>query len=414
MKQGRPTRRAGEVTNPRRAGDGWTFDWYSNGERVGAPPKRHQVKRATRQAIDTEHRRVIERLALHVGPDVDAMTLGQLAAQFFARPYDNPRTRRSYESRYRTSIDIEPWKWSQVPLSAINPADFEDWYRAIGKKVAVYDVFMAILGYGVRKRYLPHHPLARQGLRGVPKGKANYFTLASRAIFKRMERELPERYRMMSMTAMATGTRPGELRALRLSDVDYDTLTVTIRNQLIGGCRGKRGSLESLKAKADDETRTVHVNPKFLLKLSAWIAQHHVANPDELIFTDEAGWPVSNDLLNRMVRNARKAIGLDDDNYSAHGWRHMFGMSELDNGANPKDVQMALGHDRLTTTLVYLHGTGKRPASADVIDERYDDTSEPVPNVVRGEFGQPRRAPSRVIRSTNRGRPGDSARRDPA
>jgi integrase len=413
MKQGRPTRRAGEVTTPRRAGDGWTFDWYSNGDRIGTP-KRHQVKRATRQAIDIEHRRVIERLALHVSPDVDAMTFGQLAAQFLARPYKNVRTQRSYESRWRTSIDIAPWHWSRVPLSDINPADFEDWYRAIGSKVAVYDVFMAIIGYGVKKRYLPHNPLARQGLRGVPKGKANYFTLASRATFKRMEHELPERYRMMSMTAMATGTRPGELRALRRADVDFDNLTVTIRAQLIGGCRGKRGTLESLKAKEDDETRMVHVNPKFLLKLSAWITRHHVANPDDLIFTDEAGWPISNDLLNRMVRDARKAIGLNDDNYSAHGWRHMFGMSELDNGANPKDVQLALGHDRLTTTLVYLHGTGKRPASSDVVDERYDDTFAPEPNVVHADFHRPRPAPLRVVRSNDRGRRAGSERRDPA
>jgi integrase/recombinase XerC len=63
--------------------------------------------------------------------------------------------------------------------------------------------------------------------------------------------------------------------------------------------------------------------------------------------------------ISRIAKNALKAAGLDSDRLTAHSMRHTFATQALLNGANVQEVQQALGHKSITTTMIYAHNIEK-------------------------------------------------------
>ena len=59
--------------------------------------------------------------------------------------------------------------------------------------------------------------------------------------------------------------------------------------------------------------------------------------------------------ISRIAKNALKAAGLDSDRLTAHSMRHTFATQALLNGANVQEVQQALGHKSINTTMIYAH-----------------------------------------------------------
>jgi len=71
-----------------------------------------------------------------------------------------------------------------------------------------------------------------------------------------------------------------------------------------------------------------------------------------------------------MIRNLGKKIGIS---LSPHKLRHSFAISFLRNGANPFELQMALGHSTLEMTRRYTQALGfeavfKRHVMASPVD----------------------------------------------
>lgn len=78
------------------------------------------------------------------------------------------------------------------------------------------------------------------------------------------------------------------------------------------------------------------------------------ANPMNLVFTHENGQHLTGSGVYKALKTIVKRLGLDSIRF--HDLRHSFALYALQNGDSIKELQAALGHSNITTTLdVYGH-----------------------------------------------------------
>lgn len=162
-----------------------------------------------------------------------------------------------------------------------------------------------------------------------------------------------EAYKNLFITAFFTGMRQGELIGLSWDNVDFDTGTITIKQQL--QCLNGQYFMQSPKhdkiriiAPAEivmDALREEREKQEANRKLvgSAW------SNKWNLVFTDVLG----KNLVRRTVGKHYKRV-LEESNIEHHRFhdtRHTFAVSMLDAGEDFKTLQTNLGHSSAAFTL---------------------------------------------------------------
>jgi integrase/recombinase XerD len=146
---------------------------------------------------------------------------------------------------------------------------------------------------------------------------------------------------MMRMM-LDTGLRVSEVLSLRVSEVDWMSGKVTV----------KQG-----KGRKD---RILWLNEDALGQLRAWRERRPVAT--ELLFTTLAGKRVRDNYLWAMVKRYAGKAGIDK-NVHPHTLRHTFATDLYRETKNIRLVQKALGHADLSTTMIYTH----------IVDEELED-----------------------------------------
>lgn len=160
-----------------------------------------------------------------------------------------------------------------------------------------------------------------------------------------------------------TGLRSDEVRELRLSDLDFENNTLTVRN----GKGGKEREApfpeiaqEIVKKYLDKKIRPSWAGPEDLLFGT------HSAGLDDETSADETKWhKFDASTLGRLVkRYGKTVIGKE---IHPHLLRHCATSIWADQGANIRDVQLALGHSNLATTeRIYTHILNKKKAAQNV------------------------------------------------
>lgn len=142
----------------------------------------------------------------------------------------------------------------------------------------------------------------------------------------------------------ATGARPGEVLALRWSDVDLlaDPPTVTITGTLLD--HGAAGPLHRQDARKHDAPEHTVLLPKFgVAALTALVGESGMTGP--VFATREGGW-VSLANLRRCLRDALPA---ELSWVTPHSFRRTVG-TEVRNAHGPAVAQQQLSHAELATT----------------------------------------------------------------
>ncbi|MDD5095709.1 MAG: tyrosine-type recombinase/integrase [Dehalococcoidia bacterium] len=127
-----------------------------------------------------------------------------------------------------------------------------------------------------------------------------------------------------------TGIRTIEAATLRQSRVREDSVIVD----------GKSGELE---VPISEETRRL---------LLALIAQ---VGPQEYVFTNGRGGPLSRHTVYKLVRDHMKTAGIYGPKLGAHRLRHTFGRGYLVAGGDTRSLQRIMGHKDLMTTERYVN-----------------------------------------------------------
>ncbi len=165
-----------------------------------------------------------------------------------------------------------------------------------------------------------------------------------RAVFSALD-EFPLRSRALISTAIHTGMRPSELRGLPWSAIDLKRGTIKVVQRA-----DEDGNIGSLKSAA---ARRVIDIPSSLVKL---LREWKMASKHELVFANGRGNVESlANISNRIWRPLLKAAGIRK-HYVPYAMRHYHASALIHDGANPKEVQVEMGHTDIGMTFnVYGH-----------------------------------------------------------
>lgn len=131
-----------------------------------------------------------------------------------------------------------------------------------------------------------------------------------------------------------TGLRMNELVNLKICDIDSKAFQVKVSG------KGRKDRFTLL--------------PKTLLEeLRKYYLQH---KPQTYLFEGQLkGKPMHPRSIQHFVQRYITIIGLGGKDYSAHTLRHSFATHLLDAGADIHTIKELLGHNNISTTMVYLH-----------------------------------------------------------
>jgi site-specific recombinase XerD len=143
-----------------------------------------------------------------------------------------------------------------------------------------------------------------------------------------------EKQRLIVELMYSAGLRLSELINLKVKDIDLE--------KRIGWVRHGKGNKD----------RPFIIAEKMVEKLKDHISKYNL-NFDSYIFT---GWngPMSKSYVQHIVRNAAKAAKIKKKVHP-HTLRHSFATHLIENGYDVASVQPLLGHNSISTTMVYVH-----------------------------------------------------------
>ena len=144
---------------------------------------------------------------------------------------------------------------------------------------------------------------------------------------------------------LASGLRLSELINLRWKEINLMT-----------------GQLKVLEGKGSKD-RILWISDSVLEELRMWKEkQSEKLGICDLVFTTNSKNKLDDRNVRRMVYKYSKRAGISK-NVSPHTFRHTFASDLLRSTKNIRLVQKALGHEDLSTTMIYTH----------IVDEEFED-----------------------------------------
>jgi site-specific recombinase XerD len=137
-----------------------------------------------------------------------------------------------------------------------------------------------------------------------------------------------------------TGIRLGELRFLKMTEIDRTNLQIKV-----------------IAGKGNKDRFTIL--PKHILLLLE--EYYYLHRPKKYLFEGQTPGVAMNDRsIQHAIRNAMITAGFEKYKFSAHSIRHSFATHLLDNGTDIHTIKELLGHSKIETTMIYLHLTKQK------------------------------------------------------
>lgn len=256
---------------------------------------------------------------------------------------------------------------------------------AAGSVRNVYDVTAQVFGSAVDDRVIPASPCRKIAL---PREDKSEVVPPSVEEVDAVCKALGERWRAVAVFLAGSGLRIGELRGLRVADVDFLRRTVRVERQ-----RRQDGTLGPVKGR---QARTVPLGQVTLDVLAAHLAAYPAS--DEALFVDELGRPLGYGQWKRLLANAGTAAGVD---LTSHSLRHFAASALISGGASVKQVQAFLGHSSAVITLrTYAHlFPGDEDRTRNVLDAALSPLSAAADSVRTGAAPETLRRRSGAVSS---------------
>jgi integrase len=345
-------------------------------------PDGRQYKRSfrTRKEAETfEARELADRSrGAWVDPRAAQILLVEYATAWVANRPIRPRTRETYEDLLR--IHIIP-TLGQLPLSKLAPSGIRTWHAELlrGKypgaitTAKAYRLLRAILNTALEDGLLVKNPCLIEGA-GVEHSAER--PIATVPEVYALAGAVEARYRSMVLLAVFAGLRLGELLSLRRRHIDVENESVRVEEQ---AQELRAGTRIIGPPKSEAGKRTVALPPQLVPELEAHIERWTTDDPDDLLFTDEDGEPLTRRLWNLRWAVARKQAGLEHLHF--HDLRHTGNTIAAATGASTKELMARMGHSSALAALIYQHATRDRDvaiahAIGDIIDAA-DVVTEP-------------------------------------
>lgn len=181
-------------------------------------------------------------------------------------------------------------------------------------------------------------------------------------------------YNNLFVTALNSGMRPGELAALKLSDVDFKNHTITISRTLVY----QKFESDSKKEFHIDPPKTATSNriipmsniceeairKQIMLKRKLSLKYKKEGEFADFLFVTKFNTPICSQTFCDAIKKIVDEINLQRDEtdlfptFTPHTFRHTFATRCVESGIQPKVLQKYLGHASLQMTMdLYVHVT---------------------------------------------------------
>ena len=152
---------------------------------------------------------------------------------------------------------------------------------------------------------------------------------------------LDDRWKPLFFTAIFTGMRLGEIRALQWSDIDWNSSTLRVRRSVW------RGNFQEPKSK--NSIRVIGMSPLLVNTLREYSKVSPRSEHDLVFCTDDGKVIDDANLRHRVFEPALTKAGLRK--IRIHDLRHTYASLLINQGENLKYIQKQLGHASITTTV---------------------------------------------------------------
>ena len=249
-----------------------------------------------------------------------------------------------------------------------------DWYNAMASRPTqqanAYGLFKSILKDAVDEQIIERNPCRVKG--GVNKQAAHEIKVLSPAQLGRYLDAVPASRRVALLLAGWCGLRSGEVRGLRVQDLDLTVGVVHVRQAIVRLV----GALIIQPPKTAAGLRDVAIPPHLLVPLRAWMEAQPPRDPDALLFPASDGvTPLNDSVLRDAHYKGRNAIKMPK--LTVHDLRHTSATMAAQQGATIAELQARIGHSTPNMALRYQHVAAHRDQSlAKRISEMATNTAE--------------------------------------
>ena len=322
----------------------WRARWRDPDTHKSRERRSFRTKRDARAFLDSLNADILK--GEYVDPRAGRVLIGALGPQWIAAHRNTWALShwRAVESAWR--LHVEP-RWGGRRLNEIKPSGVQAWsdelaasysHTTVGRCVGILS---GICATAVGDGLMAHNPCERVRLPKKQPSDRHYLT--------------PEQ---LLALAAASGTRApiilvlglcglryGELRALRVQDVDFDRNRITVARSAT-----KAGTVTVEKSTKGNQVRTVAMPT---LVCDALRRQAEGKHDDDLVFDDGHGGYIAYQCASGSGRGwfkrALQQAVLEP--MSVHDLRHTAASIAIHSGAHVKAVQRMLGHKSAAMTL---------------------------------------------------------------
>ncbi len=253
--------------------------------------------------------------------------------------------RDTYLNVVRNHFDGTPF--GRADIRVIGPDEIEAfWAGADRNRRSIYQLLAKTFNAAVRKGVIPSSPMARADIKR-PRARVGSEDrpLSPEEIEQLAAAAREPRARLAILLMAYTGLRAGEVGGLRREDLTFGARPrLTIRQTVVQTRRTKYVSQPKTRA----AVRTVALPPSLAAELAEYVSEHRPA-ADGRLFHRGNGELWGHQSINSAVQKAAKRARLPA--VHSHQLRHTAVSLLIDDGANPKAIQVFVGHADIRETL---------------------------------------------------------------
>lgn len=279
-------------------------------------------------------------------------TLYDFANIFFDLQKTKIREHTLYRNMLHYNNHIEPY-FGKKEIQKITPLELERWQNQLLQKykhltVQKYrSILFSIFDKAVQNDIISKNPLekitAPKNIRGLKVDEISPFN--ENEIAKILE-NADDGYMKNFITLMvSTGLRPGEIIALKWSDINFEKQTINIERTRV---RAKKGeAFTDGLPKTESSIRTIDMLSKALEALKE---QFEITKEKEYIFINSSGYPFySHDIIGVNFNKILKKANIQAR--PLYNLRHTFASQLISKGVDIVWVSKMLGHKDVSITL---------------------------------------------------------------
>ena len=278
------------------------------------------------------------------------------------RPVKPLRASTAENYRKQLRLELDP-VFGDMQIDQITEGDVNAWHKASSAKqhptqtANAYLFMNSVMREAVEAKIIASNPCRVPGAKGKPAPKHEPESLSA-AELRDYLRAVPDRYRVPLMVAAFCGMRSGEVRGLRIRDVDPETGRITIQQ----GVNRIDGEYLFEKPKTKAGVRTVYA-PKLLRTGLAAQVERRTTGPkagrDRLLFTAQDGRsPLHSSVLREAHLKGRAAV--DRPSLRVHDLRKTAATLAAQQGATVREIMVMLGHTTPEVAMIYQAAAEQR------------------------------------------------------